>query len=182
MSPAERDWVHVVAEETCDECGLRASSVPRDELGLAIEKEASLWVTMLGEADADSLCRHSQPGRWTALEYAAHVRDVLVIFKDRVILAMTGSNPDFGWWDHEAAAVADRYNEQDPSSVASELETAADALAALAAGIDDPAWSHTGTRRSSEVFTVEGLVRFALHETRHHRVDAQISLDAASAC
>jgi hypothetical protein len=33
-------------------------------------------------------------------------------------------------------------------------------------------WSRTATRREDETFTVAGLARFALHESRHHRADA----------
>ena len=175
MSASERDWVRVVAEQRCDECGLRASSIPRRELGRAIRHQAELWASLL-RADFASLRRPVDPGRWSALEYAAHVRDVLVLFRHRIADASTGTNPDFGWWDHEAAAVADRYNEQDPCSVAAELETAAELLAAIVARLDSRCWEYTGTRRGSELFSVEGLVRFALHEAHHHRVDAEASL------
>ncbi len=176
MSAPERDWVQVVAEEHCDECGLRASSIPRLELAGGLRREAGLWASMLREVDPASLRTNSHEGRWSALEYAAHVRDVLGQFRHRVSETATGSKPDFAWWDHEAAAVADRYNEQDPCSVAAELEAAADSLAAIIAGLDDAAWDHTATRRGRERFSLEGLVRFALHETHHHRIDAEVSL------
>ncbi len=176
--PSERDWVRVVAEQRCDGCGLEASSIPRHELGPAIRLQGELWASMLFAAEADSLRSHSEPGRWSALEYAAHVRDVLVLFRDRMAEAAMGTNPDFGWWDHEAAAVADRYNEQDPRSVAADLEAAADLLATTVARLDGAGWEHTGTRRGTERFSVDGLVRFALHEAHHHRVDAKTSLGA----
>ena len=176
MSAPERDWVRVVAEQQCNECGLRASSIPRSDLGRAIQVQVESWGLMLQVADIAVLRRHASPGRWSALEYAAHVRDVLVLFGHRIGDAAMGTNPDFGWWDHEAAAVADRYNEQDPCSVAAELEAAAELLAAIIARLDSTSWEYTGTRRGTELFSVDGLVRFALHEAHHHRVDAEALL------
>ena len=176
MSAPERDWVRIVAEQRCEECGLRASSIPRRELGRAIQLQAELWASLLHVAGGASLRRRAIPGRWSALEYGAHVRYVLVVFSHRIADAAMGTNPDFGWWDHEAAAVADRYNEQDPCSVAAELEAAAELLVGIIARLDSPCWEYTATRRGSELFSVDGLVRFALHEAHHHRVDAEASL------
>lgn len=177
MSLSERDWVRVVAEERCHECGLRASTIPRHELGPTLQREVGRWASMLGGVDVSSLQSCCQAGRWSALEYGAHVRDVLRQFRQRVAETATGSKPDFGWWDHEAAVVADRYNEQDPGTVAAELAAAALELVEVLDGLDEAAWQHSGTRRGTEVFTVEGFVRFAVHETFHHRVDAVASLD-----
>lgn len=69
---------------------------------------------------------------WSALEYAAQVRDVLALFRNRVGSAITEEEPDFGWWTHEAAAVDEGYNEQDPPVVAAMLES-------CRAGRDGPA-------------------------------------------
>ena len=38
------------------------------------------------------------------------------------------NQPDFPWWDHEAAAIDDRYNEQDPGNVAARLQGNAERL------------------------------------------------------
>jgi len=94
------------------------------------------------------------------------------VFAARVELALTEDRPVYGWWDHEAAADAERYNDQSPEAVATELEARASQLAALARGLAGGDWLRTGTRRDNETFTVEALARFALHEARHHRVDA----------
>jgi hypothetical protein len=176
MSAPERDWVRVVADERCDECGLEASSVSRDRLGIEIQRQADLWALILGNVDAGVLRERRPERRWSALEYAAHVRDVLALFGDRIDQARAGTNPDFGWWDHEAAAMADHYNEQHPHSVGAGIKTAADRLSETLVHLEDRSWGHTGTRRGTETFTVESLARFALHEAVHHRVDAELLL------
>jgi hypothetical protein len=67
----------------------------------------------------------------------------------------------------------ERYNEQDPRTVADALSANADRLAALLARLDEAQRARTGERRDGEVFTVEGLGRFALHEAEHHLHDVQ---------
>lgn len=137
---------------------------------------ARQWDAVLKTGLAD-VRRRSASGTWSALEYAAHVRDVLVLFRNRVERAVVEERPDFEWWDHEAAAVERSYNDQDPRRVARDLRSSAEGLAATLSRLGEDEWSRVGTRRAREPFTVEGLARFALHETEHHRVDALRSLE-----
>ena len=169
---AEQDWVAIVAKGTCDECGLRASAVPRVELPSALRDAASEWAELLSSHPSVTLRARRLSG-WSPLEYAAHVRDVLTRFSDRVEVALADDDPVFGWWDHEAAAVEQRYNDSPPALVGRALSQNAARLADLAARVPDTAWRRNGTRRPGETFTVEGLVRFALHEVRHHLADAR---------
>jgi hypothetical protein len=169
---AEQDWVAIVAEGTCDECGLRASAVPRAELPSALRDAASEWAELLSSHPSVTLRARPSSG-WSPLEYAAHVRDVLAKFSDRVEVALMDDDPVFGWWDHEAAAVDQRYNDSHPALVGRALSENAARLADFAARVPDSAWMRSGTRRPGESFTIEGLVRFALHEVRHHLADAR---------
>lgn len=173
---AERDWYAVVTAEHCDDCGLAAAGVPQHELGTAIAREGARWAALLSERAEHELRRRPRAEVWSALEYAAHVRDVLALFRDRVGSAITEEEPEFGWWNHEAAAVDEGYNEQDPPVVAAMLEEAAERLVMALPAEGDAAWQRAGTRRESERFTVDGLARFALHEARHHRFDAERGL------
>lgn len=168
----ERDWVSIVAVAKCEEWGLKASAVARHDLAEQLRLEAAEWTSLLLDRPRERLTLRSFPG-WSALEYAAHVRDVLTIFAQRVERAAKEDRPVFGWWDHEAAAVDQRYNEQEPARVAAELRAKADRLASLADSLTEPDWQREATRRRHEVFSIEGLIRFALHETRHHRHDAE---------
>lgn len=170
----ERDWYRVVVQERCGECGLRAGEVARDVLGPAIVDEGDRWGELLTcNASSTELRRRAFPETWTPLEYAAHVRDVIELFTGRIGLALSEDQPEFGWWDHEAAARAEGYNDQDPAAVATALRAGAREMAAALASLADWEWRRTGTRRRHERFTVEDLARFCLHEAHHHRLDAQ---------
>jgi hypothetical protein len=168
----ERDWA-AVQHGRCDECGLDASVVPTRQLPDAVRSIARRWRFFLATTAGDALRRRPRPDHWSALEYAAHTRDVLRVFTERVELALGAHNPEFGWWDHDAAVVDERYNEQDPTAVAAVLESNADLFATVLAAVPADGWERTGVRRGSETFTVAGLGRFALHEAHHHLQDAE---------
>jgi hypothetical protein len=172
MVHAERDWVRVVAEERCDECGMRAAQLARAELGPAIVAAGHAWARYLHATPPDVLRACPRPGVWTPLEYAAHTRDALGVFADRMALALVEDEPEFGWWDHDAAAVDERYNEQDPVAVGDALDANAHRLVAVMQTVPDGGWERAGTRRGYERFTVEGIARYALHEATHHLHDA----------
>jgi hypothetical protein len=169
----ERDWLQVVTGETCDECGLAAAAVPADALPDRHRDVGARWARHLEETPVEALRRHPAPGVWSPLEYGCHVRDVLAVFADRADQAVAEEHPRWGWWDQDAAVTEERYNAQDPRTVATALSANADRLAALLAGLDDAQRARTGERRDGEVFTVEGLGRFALHEAEHHLHDVQ---------
>jgi hypothetical protein len=169
---AERDWVRVVAEERCAECGLFAGDLDRADVAPAIAAIGGEWARFLRATPAGTLRARRQTGVWTPLEYAAHTRDALGVFADRMALALVEDEPEFGWWDHDAAAVDERYNEQDPSAVADALDANAQRLVAVMQTVPDDGWERAGTRRGYERFTVEGIARYALHEATHHLHDA----------
>ena len=70
-----------------------------------------------------------EPGKWSPLEYACHVRDVLRLYDQRLELMLSQDDPLFPNWDQDETAVADRYAEQDPAEVAAALRQAALAIA-----------------------------------------------------
>ena len=70
---------------------------------------------MLARPDA---ARRPEPSTWSPLEYACHVRDVCRLFEQRLRLMLTQDAPTFDNWDQDETAVADRYGEQDPATVA----------------------------------------------------------------
>ena len=172
-----RDWFALVAGGgPCPDCGLDAAAVARVDLGPSLLAEARSWEDDLGDLAVDdaALRRRPQPATWSAIECAAHVADVLRVFAERVRRCRAEDEPELGWWDHDAAAVEGRYAERSAADVRAAIGDGAVALALALPRLDDPAgWTRSGTRRGRECFTVDGLTRFALHESVHHRLDAR---------
>ncbi len=113
--PDTKDWTWVL-QRPCPECGLDTQSFPRDAIGGMIRANAAAWHALLSQP-GDTRLRLS-PEKWSALEYACHVRDVLRLYEQRLQMMLTQEGPQFPNWDQDATAVADRYGEQDPAVVA----------------------------------------------------------------
>jgi hypothetical protein len=125
--PDTKDWTWVL-QRPCPECGLDARSCARDAVAGMIRSNASAWHDALAQPAG---ARHRPaPGKWSALEYGCHVRDVLRLYDQRLGLMLTQEGPRYPNWDQDATAVADRYDEQDPATVAAELAQAAETIAA----------------------------------------------------
>jgi hypothetical protein len=174
--PEAMDWMAVLAEP-CPHCGYDAAGVAPDDLPDAVRGEAARWEDLLARADDEALRARPDDGTWTALEYGCHCRDLLSVMTERVARTLVEDDPEYGWWDHEAAAVDEHYNEQDPMGVAGDLGANAEWMAGALSLVEGDEWDRTGTRRGSDPFTVAGLARFTLHELVHHRQDAETRLD-----
>jgi hypothetical protein len=173
------DWYGLVTGGgPCAACGLDASTVALPDLAPSILREARLWDDLLDELAADdgALRRRGEDGTWAAIEYACHIAGVFAVYAERVQRVRTEDDPELGWWDHEAAADAEDYLERAVDAAKAGIADGAVALAVGLPRVEDPAsWSRAGTRRGTERFTVEGIARFALHESVHHRLDAERS-------
>ena len=167
MTPDTKDWTWVITQP-CPDCGLNASSVEYDEIPGRITDNAAAWVQVLAEPD---VAVRPAPDVWSPLEYACHVRDVFVLFEQRLQRMLTEDDPLFENWDQDRTAVEDRYDEQDPATVAKQIPPAAKQLATSFATATDR--SRTGRRSDGAVFTVESFARYLLHDPVHHLHDVQ---------
>ena len=169
IEPDTKDWTWVL-ERPCLDCGFDASAVAREDLPALLRENAAAWPPVL--ADEDAAVRWAAH-IWSPLEYACHVRDVHRVFDERVALMLAEDGPTFASWDQDATAVEQRYDEQDPATVAAELVEAADRVADRYAGVTGEQWERRGTRSNGSVFTVESLGRYHLHDVVHHLVDVR---------
>ena len=108
--PDDKDWTWVL-ERACSECGFDATDVAGEEIPALLRANAETW------QELDSPAAHERPtdDRWSALEYACHVRDVFRLYDLRLHLMLDEDDPTFANWDQDVTAVDDRYNEQDPT-------------------------------------------------------------------
>jgi hypothetical protein len=165
--PDAKDWTWVL-RQPCPECGLDTSSFDREDIPAMIRANAADWRAPL---DAPDAVRRPRPDKWAALEYGCHVRDVLKLYDYRLSLMLTEDNPLYPNWDQDETAIADRYDTQDPTTVAGELAAAADAIAARFSGVSEEQWQRPGRRGDGAVFTVETFARYFIHDPVHHLYD-----------
>ena len=80
-------------------------------------------------------------------------------------------NPDEAASAPRRVTIDERYDEQDPTTVATELVEAADVLAARFDGVAGVQWHRTSERSDGSVFTVDSFARYLLHDPIHHLRD-----------
>src|SRR4051812_30845706 len=165
--PDTKDWTWVL-QRPCPECKFDAAAVDRTEVATTIRRHTATWAGVLTRPDVQ---RRPSPTVWSSLEYGCHVRDVFTLYDVRLALMLDEDDPLYANWDQDAAAVADRYGEQEPSRVAAELATAGAAIAARFDMVTDEQWSRTGRRSDGASFTVDSFARYFLHDVVHHLHD-----------
>ncbi len=166
----------------CEECGFDATDLSPADAVAALRKfprryRAPLTRLLPGE-DGAVLRRRPEAATWSALEYAAHTRDVFGAYASRIRRTLEEDRPTFD--DDpgpDEVAESRRYNEQDPVAVADDLEANAELLASTLEAVPDDGWDRVGIRYGEER-SVLSTARRAVHEGNHHLLDVGRSLRA----
>jgi hypothetical protein len=169
VAPDGKDWTWVL-ERRCPECGFDASTFPAALVAGLLRSNAAAWVQLLSDRP-ENLRRRPSGDRWSPLEYACHVRDVCLLYDERLDLMLSQADPLYANWDQDATAAADGYNGQDPAAVALDLRTAALRLAGAFDQVTGAQWQRTGRRSDGAEFTVDTFSRYLVHDPVHHLFD-----------
>ncbi len=166
-----------VDHEHCAACGFDGSEYESAAALLAaIRALGPRWKRLLIHAGND-VRRRPAPHTWSALEYAAHSRDITALHAFGVEEALTIDEPMFpevaGEELVESASAS--YATLDPGIVAVELEDAARKLADLAQASGPASWSR-GITFGSTRSDVRLLLEHALHDSHHHLIDVENGL------
>jgi len=162
----------------CDECGFVYGDLPRYEVSRALSELAEQYVARLSATSSDALRRRPEPEVWSPLEYAAHVRDVIEVQRERAMVALLHDAPTFEPMGREERVVQWRYNDQDPADVAREIRRNTADLATVLDSLDDDGWVRIGIYNWPERAErdVEWIARHSVHEQVHHLLDIHRSL------
>ena len=162
--------------EQCAACGFDGSKYEPEQLLDAIRGLGQQWIRLLLEA-GDELRLRPAPETWSALEYAAHSRDVTALHVFGVEQALTVDEPSFPEIAGEelVQSASASYAAQDPGVVGMELERETERLADLAQEAGKSSWSRGITIGDSQS-DVRMLLEHALHDSQHHLVDVENGL------
>jgi hypothetical protein len=164
-----------IGPETCEACGFDGSAYGDDDLVGAVRSLGPRWAVLVDDA-GDDLRSRPAPGVWSAIEYAAHTRDIVALHVVGVEQALTREepvHPEFA--EGFADSVADSYSAEDPNAVVEELTVQADRLATVAEAAGPAEWGHgltIGVNRTD----VRRLLEHALHDAVHHLDDVERGL------
>jgi hypothetical protein len=165
--------------DRCPQCGHHPAVLERDVLGTQLMESADSWRSFLTEADDSSLRTVPAPGIFSPMQYGAHVRDILRVYGDRILIMLEEDDPVFPQFNPDED-VWDSYNRLGREELAEDLEAQAQRLATIFDELEPEQWSLTMIRDGGTdgvyKFTVAGLASYAVHEAHHHLLDADGTL------
>ena len=164
--------------ERCAECGFEYDLGAAPGAGPAIVEGVAELAVILRDAPTD-LRHRTHPDVWSPLEYGCHVRDVLLVQRERVLAARRTDRPSFDPMGRDERVVHDGYAHQDPVDVARQLTDSAALFANVLARLDAGEWERGVTynypRRLER--SLRWVALHTVHEVRHHLVDVRRQLD-----
>jgi S-DNA-T family DNA segregation ATPase FtsK/SpoIIIE len=127
----------------------------------------------LGDIDPKIASTRPEQTVWSALEYACHLRDVLLIQRERVVLALVEERPHPApMWRDERVTIC-RYDAQSLADVLDQLAMAGDLCALAFEGLVPAGWARqlVYSWPTTEVRDLAWVGRHTVHEGIHHLGD-----------
>jgi len=165
------------SHEQCDACDFDGARLDDATLLDDLRALGPRWQRLLDGAGRDLRVRPA-PEVWSAIEYAAHSRDITALHAFGVEQALTGTEPVLPDIDPALAdtvAVDAGYAAADPDAVVAALGEHAQRLARLAVDAGTAAWTH-GITIGRDRSDVRRLLEHALHDAHHHVIDVERGL------
>ena len=160
--------------DVCDECGFVYDlDEARDAAG-ECRRLAGEFASRLTTTPEPDLRTRPDSSTWSTLEYACHVRDVLLVQRERVILARRVDDPEPPAMGRDERVAYDGYGEQDPRAVSRQLLDASALFANVLDRLDDAAWERGivyGYPPPPRRRSLGWVAVHTVHELRHHLQD-----------
>jgi hypothetical protein len=163
--------------ERCDGCGFEYHEEAAPNAPSEIVAGAQALAALIRETGGGVRTRHS-PEQWSPLEYACHVRDILLVQRERVLAARWIDCPSCPPMGRDERVELDGYAEQDPAAVARQLVDAATMFANVLGRLGASEWGRTVVYNypTKQVHTLGWVAVHTLHEVGHHLRDVKRQL------
>jgi hypothetical protein len=164
--------------QDCSECGFVYDESEAPLAAAAIQEGAHSMAILIADAGDDARLRPNA-NTWSALEYGCHVRDVLLVQRERVLLVRRcvdpPTPPPMG---RDERADKDGYATQAPDDVARQLPDAAHLLANVFDRLDEADWARTLIYNFPVPWerSLRWVAVHTVHEVRHHMKDVRRGL------
>jgi hypothetical protein len=161
--------------ERCDECDFDGSRFDGPALVAELRALGPRWRALIESAGPELRVRPA-PEVWSAIEYAAHSRDITALHAFGVEQALTQDEPHYPAIEADLVeTAAESYVDEQPATVVAALDEQAKRLATLADENSGAAWAR-GLTLGSERTDVRRLLEHALHDSTHHLRDVERGL------
>lgn len=179
------------AVATCPGCGFRLAALdlegPTAGTPLAWHYDESGWVEagaririlaaevcgILRSAEPRAVRVRPAPEVWSQVEYACHIRDVLLIQRERVLMIRRGYQGEVLPMGRDERVEHDGYNDQHPTDVALQVEQSALLFDGVLNRLNPDDWDRTIIYRfpARNRRTMRWLAVHTEHEVAHHLSD-----------
>jgi hypothetical protein len=163
--------------ERCAECGFAYDLSHAEAVGDGVRDRIAEVAAILREPAADVGLR-SRPEVWSPLEYGCHLRDMLLVQRERVLAARRTGRPQCAPMGREERVAHDGYAEQEPGDVARQLTDAAALFGNVLARLGADDWDRTLIYNYPEPRerSLRWLALHTAHEAQHHLLDIRRQL------
>ena len=158
--------------DPCAECNFIYDLRQAPTAGRDIRERSAEVAAILLAEDGDVRSR-SQPGVWSSLEYGCHIRDVLLVQRERVLSARRESGARCAPMGRDERVEHDGYNEQEPHEVARQLVDAALLFGNVLDRLSTDDWDRTVMYNHPELHerSLRWLAVHTVHDVQHHLLD-----------
>ena len=159
------------SSDRCPECGFVYDLDAARDAGPAIVSSAATIATTL--VAASDVAARPEATTWSVLEYGCHVRDVLLVQRERVLLTLRVEQPRLEPMGRDERVDMDGYRDQQPADVARQIGDAALLFNGVVSRLDERSWQRTVVYNHPHqaVRTLAWVVVHTLHEMTHHLGD-----------
>ena len=156
---------------SCEQCGFDFETLEASEVGPRIRAGAEAVASALSNLSSPE--RRPSVERWSANEYAAHVRDVMLTIRDRLVVGLVEDNRGFKPVYRDERLSMGLYRADTAVELATELRAAGPMFVRLfdAIPIDQLSRQVRYGYPDPETRTLLWMGRQAVHETEHHLRD-----------
>lgn len=163
--------------DRCEECGFEYTMSTVPNAASSIVAGVAEFATLLRDSDADLRTRR-RPATWSPLEYGCHLRDVLLVQRERVLAARRMDRPSCDPMGRDERVDHDGYGDQQPADVARQLTDAAHLFTNVLNRLSPDNWDRRVVYNYPKRFerSLRWVAVHTLHEVSHHLLDAQHQL------
>ncbi len=163
--------------DACAECGFEYRLNQAPAAGAAIVDGTSELANLLLDNRVDLASRRAVQ-QWSPLEYACHVRDVLIVQRERVLMARRQNRPSFDPMGRDERVDHDGYSDQHPMDVARQLTDGARLFSNVLSRLGAADWERTVMYNYPQLWErpLRWVAVHTLHEVRHHLLDVRMQL------
>jgi DinB superfamily len=165
---------------TCPQCGLEYDSISPQDAVQALRSYPRRYREVIGPFidDDEVLRRRPDPSTWSALEYTAHVADILEAMTPQLTEIVQHDNPSItDPISPDSRAAERRYNDMEPREALDWLERSSTKAADTVANLTPDDFSRKASYPYGERELID-VVRNMVHEGSHHLRDVENVLRA----